>query len=71
MEILNKDKESDLLSLEKFLADNCDIICIICESAGSLVELGAFTNNDATVGKVIAVIEEKRKKIKVLLCWDR
>lgn len=64
MEILNKDKESDLLSLEKFLADNCDIICIICESAGSLVELGAFTNNDATVGKVIAVIEEKRKKDK-------
>lgn len=60
IEMLNKNKEYDLLSLERFLADNCDIICIVCESAGSLVELGAFTNNDNTVNKVIAVIEEKR-----------
>ena len=64
MEILNRDKDSDLLTLEKFLADNCDYICIICESAGSLVELGAFTNNDSTVNKVIAVFEENRKRDK-------
>lgn len=64
IEILNKDKDSNLLSLETFLADNCDVICIICESAGSLVELGAFTNNEKTINKVIAVIEEKRKKDK-------
>ena len=63
IEMLYRDKQSDLLSLEKFLADNCDIICIICESPGALVELGAFTNND-TITKVIAVIEKKREKDK-------
>ncbi|MDO8160447.1 hypothetical protein FKQ51_24650 [Bacillus toyonensis] len=66
-EILNKNKEHDLLSLERFLAKNCDVICIVCESDGSLVELGAFTNNEETVNKVIAVIEEKRKKDKSFL----
>lgn len=64
MEILNRDKTSNLLTLEEFLADNCDIICIICESPGSLVELGAFTNNDKTMKKVVAVINEKYKKKK-------
>ncbi|MCJ8006512.1 retron St85 family effector protein [Lederbergia wuyishanensis] len=64
IEMLNKDKNYDLLSLERFLADNSDIICIVCESAGSLVELGAFTNNDKTVNKVVAVIDEKRKRDK-------
>ncbi|MED2123991.1 retron St85 family effector protein [Bacillus thuringiensis] len=62
VELLNKNKEHDLLSLEKFLANNCDIICIICESGGSLVELGAFTNNEETFDKVVAVIEEKKKR---------
>lgn len=64
IEMLNNNKEYDLLSLERFLAENCDKICIVCESAGSLVELGAFTNNDSTVDKVIALIEEKRKRQK-------
>lgn len=63
IEMLYKDKQADLLSLEKFLADNCDIICIICESPGSLVELGAFTNHN-TLNKVVAVIEKKRQKDK-------
>ncbi|USK34723.1 retron St85 family effector protein [Bacillus sp. F19] len=64
IEMLNKNKNYDLLSLERFLANNCDIICIVCESPGSLVELGAFTNNDNTVNKVIALIEEKSKRQK-------
>ncbi|MGE7761517.1 retron St85 family effector protein [Peribacillus sp. NPDC097895] len=64
IDMLNKNKDYDLLSLERFLANNCDIICIVCESAGSLVELGAFTNNDNTVDKVIALLEEKRKRQK-------
>ena len=64
IEMLEKDKSSDLLSYEKFLADNCDCICIICESPGSLVELGAFINNDVTMPKVIALLEESRKKDK-------
>ncbi|GGC88175.1 hypothetical protein GCM10007216_18640 [Thalassobacillus devorans] len=61
MEMLKTDKTQDLMSLESFLADNSDYICIICESAGSLVELGAFTNNEKTVGKVIAAFDERRK----------
>lgn len=61
-DILYKDKNSDLLSLEDTLAENCDIICIICESPGAFVELGAFTNNDNTFKKIIAVVEEKYKK---------
>jgi hypothetical protein len=64
IELLNKNKGYDLLSLEKFLADNCDEICIICESSGALVELGAFTNNEATFNKVIAAIKTSRKKDK-------
>jgi hypothetical protein len=64
IEILNKDRDSNLLTLEKFLAENCDIICIICESPGSLVELGAFTNNVNTEDKVIAIIEKSREKKK-------
>lgn len=64
IELLNTNKSYDLLKLEQFLAENCDNICIICESAGSLVELGAFTNNEYTADKVIAVVEEKRKRNK-------
>ncbi|WP_022794324.1 retron St85 family effector protein [Marinococcus halotolerans] len=64
IDMLNMNKEHNLLTLEKFLAENSDLICIVCESPGSLVELGAFTNNDQTFDKVIAVIEEKRKKDK-------
>lgn len=64
IEMLNKTKDADLLSYEQFLADNSHIISIICESAGSLVELGAFTNNQYTVNKVIAAIDKKRSKDK-------
>lgn len=62
IELLNVNKDYDLLSLEQFLAENSDFICIVCESAGSLVELGAFTNNKITLPKIIAMIEEKRKR---------
>ena len=44
MEMLNR-KKYDLLTLEKFLASNSDIILIVCESPGSFTELGAFVNN--------------------------
>ena len=64
IEVLNKTKDADLLSYEQFLANNSHIIAIICESAGSLVELGAFTNNEYTVNKVIAAVEKKRVKDK-------
>ena len=64
IEVLNKTKDADLLSYEQLLANNSNVIAIICESAGSLVELGAFTNNDYTVNKVIAAIDKKRTKDK-------
>jgi hypothetical protein len=64
IEVLNKTKEADLLSYEQFLANNSHVIVIICESAGSLVELGAFTNNDYTVDKVIAAVDKGRIKDK-------
>ena len=64
IEILNKTKDADLLSYEQLMANNSNIIAIICESAGSLVELGAFTNNEYTVNKVIAAVDKKRTKDK-------
>lgn len=64
IDVLNKTKNADLLSYEQFLANNSHIIAIICESAGSLVELGAFTNNEYTVNKVIAAVDKKRTKDK-------
>lgn len=64
IEVLNKTRDADLLSYEQLLADNSHLIAIICESAGSLVELGAFTNNTYTVDKVIAAIDRKRVKDK-------
>ena len=48
------------LVMSNFLANNSHIISIICESAGSLVELGAFTNNEYTVNKVIAAVDKKK-----------
>jgi len=64
IDMLNKTKDADLLSYEQLLADNSHIIVIICESAGSLVELGAFSNNNYTVNKVIAAVEKRRIKDK-------
>lgn len=41
IEMLSR-KKYDLLTLEKFLANNSDVILIVCESPGSFTELGAF-----------------------------
>ncbi len=64
IEMLNKTKDADLLSYEQFLANNSHVIVIICESAGSLVELGAFTNHKYTVDKVIAAVDKNLTKYK-------
>lgn len=63
IELLNK-KEYDLLSLEKYLAENSDYIVIVCESMGSAAELGAFVNNVETISKVIVLQDLKFKNIK-------
>lgn len=60
MELLNR-KKYDLLELEDFLAENSDYIVIVSESPGSLVELGAFANNEKTSIKSIVFIQTKYK----------
>lgn len=63
MEFLNR-KKYDLLTLESFLADNSDLILIVCESPGSFAELGAFVNNERTLNKVVVLLQKKYKKAK-------
>lgn len=59
IEMLNRDKKADLLEYENLLANNSDIICIICESIGSAVELGAFVQNEHIKNKMIVAINQK------------
>lgn len=63
MEMLSR-KKYDLLTLEKFLANNSDVILIVCESPGSFTELGAFVNNRETLEKVVVLIKTKFKNSK-------
>ncbi len=63
MELLNR-KKYDLLTLEKFLANNSDVIVIVCESPGSFTELGAFVNNNDTLEKVVVLLQTKYKNAK-------
>lgn len=63
MEMLSR-KKYDLLTLEKFLANNSDVILIVCESPGSFTELGAFVNNQETLKKVVVLIKTKFKNSK-------
>jgi len=64
MDVINLNKDNNLLALEQLLAQNCDCICIVCESVGSFVELGAFTNNPETFEKVVALVQSKYKNEK-------
>lgn len=59
IEMLNRNKKADLLEYENFLAENADIICVICESMGSAVELGAFVQNQKIRDKMVVVINQK------------
>lgn len=67
MDMLSQNNKHNLLGLEQVLANNCDCICIVCESVGSFVELGAFTNNSETFNKVIALVQTKFKNHKSFL----
>ncbi len=61
IDMMNRQPSYNLLQLEKLLADNVDYICIVCESVGSYVELGAFASIEEIVGKVIALVKTKYK----------
>ena len=63
MELLGR-KKYDLFTLEAFLAENSDIIMIVCESPGSFTELGAFTSNSKTLDKLVVLIQKKFKNDK-------
>lgn len=64
IEMLNQNKNSDLLEYENLLADNADAVCVICESMGSAVELGAFVQNDALREKLIVAVNQKYSRAK-------
>ncbi len=64
MEMLNRNKKADLLEYEELLASNSDVICVICESIGSAVELGAFAQNQVLKEKMIVAINQKHERDK-------
>lgn len=53
-----------LLSLENILADSVDVILLFPESPGSFAELGAFSNNEKLVKKLICISQKKYKSKK-------
>lgn len=59
-----KKKRQDYLTLENWLAEQVDIICIACESWGSVCELGAFTNVDLLKDKLIVLNHKSFEKSK-------
>ena len=64
MEMLYKDKKSDLLQYENLLAESADIIFLICESIGSAAELGAFVQSEEIKNKLLVGIEKKYSRDK-------
>lgn len=67
MDILNRDKKANLLEFENLLANNSDFVCVICESMGSAVELGAFTQNEEIRKRMVAAIEKKYERKKTFI----
>lgn len=49
----------DLLELEKYFAALVSIIPLVCESYGSVAELGAFINDEAIKNKLYIIIQEQ------------
>ena len=64
VDIINNDKRADLLDYENLLADNADIVCVICESPGSFAELGAFVQNEIINKRMVAAINHRYKRDK-------
>ncbi|MRI49546.1 hypothetical protein FDP61_09345 [Enterobacter ludwigii] len=63
-ELLAGQGQYSLLSLENILADSVDVVVIIPESPGSFAELGAFSNNNKLVKKLICISQNKYKNDK-------
>lgn len=63
-DLLSGQGQHSLLSLENLLADSVDAVVILPESAGSLVELGAFANNVQLAGKIVCLANSKYRHSK-------
>lgn len=61
VDLMDQD-EYDLLSLENLLANSVDAVVMCVESAGSLVELGAFANSNELNNKLILLMNEEHKE---------
>lgn len=59
---LMREGQHDLLSLEKDLAKNVDIIVLPLEGYGSICELGAFASNDELVERLFVLNDQVHKR---------
>lgn len=64
VDVIYQDKKADLLDYENLLADNADIVCVICESPGSFAELGAFVQSDKINKRLVVAINSRYKRNK-------
>ncbi len=55
---VSKDLDKDLLELEKYIAALVSVIPIVCESPGSIAELGAFVSHEQIKNKLYIIIAE-------------
>ncbi len=62
-ELYNKEEENDLLRIENYLCEYSDCIIIILESIGAFTELGAFSNKDELVNKLLIINDIEYKTI--------
>ncbi len=56
---VSQEFKKDLLELEKYVAALVSLIPIVCESEGSIAELGAFVSDEIIRKKLYIIIEEK------------
>lgn len=60
--LLHGHERRDLLSLENLLADSVHAVVLIVESAGALVELGAFSNHEKLARKLVVIVDQKYER---------
>ncbi|MDP2730683.1 MAG: retron St85 family effector protein [Dehalococcoidales bacterium] len=58
-ELMGRQPDRDLLSLENMLAGSAHAIIIIVESPGAIAELGAFANSEQLRPKLIAIVDKR------------
>jgi hypothetical protein len=62
MELVLGHQKLDLLTLENLLAKSVSSVVILLHSAGTLTELGAFSNHGQLKDKLVVVMDPKHKK---------